>query len=333
MGSGKKHRKSIQNNSNIIQQMSSNNQLNNGNDSDYGVFSDPEENADYQISAPSAKNEEPSIDITIDDNDIVKEQVSNIELNDVSSSSSSIEQPSGVKKDSPVITSAIETKEVEIDLKLLYNEKSIDTLKYKLENDPDYSSKTTYTTFFSFIILSIEIEYSCSPSIFTLSDISNVIRMIDYIITNHSTTPEVEAYTRNMLDMGIIEHVIRGLIEFNNSRRFDKESIEKFKQSLLHKRHGTHDEHKHKITSETSASSDKTSTDITTVTPTNSKPNRFVQFWRNLSCCCRCRKSRKNSIILDDKLEEKLEEKDNQDQVSKINDDDIKNKYLAQDLP
>ena len=202
-----------------------------------------------------------------------------------------------------------------------------------LENDPDYSSKTTYTTFFSFIILSIEIEYSCSPSIFTLSDISNVIRMIDYIITNHSSTPEVEAYTRNMLDMGIIEHVIRGLIEFNNSRRFDKESIEKFKQSLLHKRHGTHDEHKHKITSETSASIDKTSTDITTVTPTNSKPNRFVQFWRNLSCCCRCRKSRKNSIILDDKLEEKLEEKDNQDQVSKINDDDIKNKYLAQDLP
>jgi len=291
MGSGKKHRRSIQNNSNIIQQMSSNNQLNNGNDSDYGVFSDPEENADYQISATSAKNEEPSIDITIDDNDIVKEQIYNIELNDVSSSS--IEQPSCVKKYSPVITSAIETKEVEIDLKLLYNEKSIDTLKYKLENDPVYSKKTTHATFFSFIILAMEIEEVCLPSIVKTQYVCNTAKLVEYIITNHSSRPEVEQFTRTMLETGVIEHIINGIIDFNSTNNIKSyKSIEHIESNTI-----TQALQQTNLNLNESTAEDKP-VNIETQ-PANPKPNtnRFVQFWRNLTCCCRCRKSRKTSIL------------------------------------
>ena len=325
MAGGKKHRKSIQNNNNnkSNEQTSSNTPLNNGNDSDYGVFSDPDEIADYQMS-PSSPHTSNMQDTNHDNK---TEQESIIELNEIPSISA--------VKESPPILSAemIDTKE--IDPKLLYNSKSIETLKYKLQNDPVYSKKTTHTTFFSFILLSIEIEYACSPSITRLSDISNVLRLIEYVITNHSLTSDVEEYTRNMLDMGIIDHIIRGLIDFNSSNRLvDKESIEQLKQSIMPPQPSGVTEHTHEQAREASVSEEPSvATRASADNPPCSEPhktNRFIQFWRNLSCCCRCRKSRRNSIILDDKLEEK----DNkQDEVSKINDDDIKNKYLAQDLP
>ncbi len=327
MGSGKKQRKSIQNNSKTVHQMTSNTPLNNGNESDYGVFSDPEENVvDCHISQSSENKQEIIIEMPKNENELVKEeeQESNIDLNASLSTASAREKQTNIKT-SPVIRSDTvlevnleDTKE--IDIRVLYNEKSIETLKYKLENDPVYSNKTTHITFFSFIFLSVEIEYACSPSISRLSDISNIIRMIDYIITNHSSTQEVQEYTRNMLEMGIIEHVVRGIIEFNNTRKFDKDSIEELKKCFLQPHNCCyHTEKKSEstdITNKDKTSNDNGSTDITTVTPPISKPNRFLQFWRNLSCCCRCRKNRKNSIILDDK-ESKTEEVLNTDNINK----------------
>ena len=211
------------------------------------------------------------------------EQDSIIELNEIPSNSA-------VKESQPILSAEmIDTKE--IDPKLLYNSKSIETLKYKLQNDPVYSKKTTHTTFFSFILLSIEIEYACSPSITRLSDISNVLRLIEYVITNHSSTSEVEEYTRNMLDMGIIEHIIRGLIDFNSSNRLvDKESIEQLKQSIM-----PLDEEINEITQEQSSKA-VTQQKSSSSTAYN-KTNRFVKFWRNISCCCRFRKSRNDSIV------------------------------------
>jgi hypothetical protein len=332
MAGGKKHRKSIQNNNNSKsnEQTSSNTPLNNGNgngngnDSDYGVFSDPDEISDYQISPSSPHTSTLKLTSNMQETNHEAnkaEQDSIIELNEIPSNSA-------VKESQPILSAEmIDTKE--IDPKLLYNSKSIETLKYKLQNDPVYSKKTTHTTFFSFILLSIEIEYACSPSITRLSDISNVLRLIEYVITNHSSTSEVEEYTRNMLDMGIIEHIIRGLIDFNSSNRLvDKESIEQLKQSIMPPQPSVAEQAQTEAPPQNSANLNEVPSADNQPPSTPHKTNRFIQFWRNLSCCCRCRKSRKNSIILDDKLEEK----DNkQDEVS--NDADIKNKYLAHELP
>ena len=320
MGGGRKQRKSLPNNKLNMSNTTNTKQSTNGNDSDYGVFSDPEEMSDYEL--PQAALSSPTDD---------KENQAPIEL--ISELFESTSPTKIVTEDEPTMNTV-----TVIDASLLYKAKSIETLKYKLQNDPVYSKQTTHATFFSFIILSIEIEYACSPSITRLSDISNVLRLIDYIITNHSSTSEVEEYTRNMLDMGIIEHIIRGLIDFNSSNRLvNNESIEQLKQSIMtpHPRDSEQIDEQ-SVAAAAPAQNSTESSEVTEVTPDNlassapHKTNRFIQFWRNLSCCCLCRKSRRNSIILDDKLEEKCSK---QDEISMNDDDAIKNKYLAHDLP
>jgi len=316
MGGGRKQRKSLPNNKLNMSNTTNTKQSTNGNDSDYGVFSDPEEMSDYEL--PQAALSSPADD---------KENQAPIEL--ISELFESTSPTKIVTDDEPTMNTV-----TVIDASLLYKAKSIETLKYKLQNDPVHSKQTTHATFFSFIILSIEIEYACSPSITRLSDISNVLRLIDYIITNHSSTPEVEEYTRNMLDMGIIEHIIRGLIDFNSSNRLvDKESIEHLKQSIIMPHSEQTDEQSVEAAAPAQNLTESSAvTEVTHDNPPSSAPdktNRFIQFWRNLSCCCICRKSRRNSIILDDKLEEKGSK---QYEVS-MNIDDIKNKYLAHDLP
>ena len=97
--------------------------------------------------------------------------------------------------------------------------KSLDTLKLKLTRDKNFSQKITLHTFFSYIILAMEIQRSCSASIAQLC-VKSVQDLVIYMIDNHSCSNSVRIYLHTLNDTDVVKNIIESIIEFN------KDSIE-----------------------------------------------------------------------------------------------------------
>jgi hypothetical protein len=95
--------------------------------------------------------------------------------------------------------------------------KSLDALKLKLSRDKNFSRKMTLHTFFSYIILAIEMQRSCSASIARISP-REVETLITYMIEHHSATEDVKSYLNTLIETKVIENLIEAIIEFNKDQ-------------------------------------------------------------------------------------------------------------------
>jgi hypothetical protein len=95
--------------------------------------------------------------------------------------------------------------------------KSLDALKLKLSRDKNFSRKITLHTFFSYIILAIEMQRSCSASIARISP-SEVETLIIYMIEHHSATEDVKSYLNTLVETKVIENLIEAIIDFNKDQ-------------------------------------------------------------------------------------------------------------------
>jgi hypothetical protein len=95
--------------------------------------------------------------------------------------------------------------------------KSLDALKLKLSRDKNFSQKITLHTFFSYIILAIEMQRSCSASIARISP-REVETLITYMIEHHSATEDVKSYLNTLVETKVIENLIEAIIEFNKDQ-------------------------------------------------------------------------------------------------------------------
>lgn len=268
----------------------------NGNDSDYGVFSDPDEASDDKH--PQSPTSPESYIVELSPAEVVVDGESQSQ----SHTADLVIQEDGCNADKV----SSETTE-----SIIILDKSLDTLKMKLSA---HSNKMTLTSFFSYIILAMEIDIACSSSNTSTATAAtaataatsensstNAERLIEYIIRNHSSTPEVEQFTLTMLQLGIVTHIMNGVIEFNKTARASTDSSNhshtlQTLQSLEH----LDVDHKKTATPTTATTPAQAPTPATTQAPapTPKQPNRFIRFWRNMSlCCCKCRKSRKDSIL------------------------------------
>jgi len=96
--------------------------------------------------------------------------------------------------------------------------KSLETLKLKLTRDKNFSRKMTLHTFFSYIILAMEIQRSCSASIAHLS-VKSVQDLVLYMIQNHSSSNPVRIYLLTLVDTGIVTNIIESIIDFNKDNK------------------------------------------------------------------------------------------------------------------
>ena len=292
MGGGKK-RKSVNKSSGAEQNADTKKRIvhSNGNDSDYGVFSDPDEASDdKQPQSPQSPTSPHSHIVELSYKEPIIEAATKAATTNVVIQ----EDEDNTDKVSPEVTKSIITLD-----------KSLDTLKMKLEKDPVYSNKTTLTSFFSYIILAMEIDIVCASTITTVESTAasannptNTERLIEYIIRNHSSTPEVEQYTLTMLQLGVITHIINGVIEFNITVRASTNSSNHQNHShTLQTLQSLEQLHlNHKKMGETDIIATSPSSDLAESAAKQS--NGFIRFLRNMSlCCCKCRKSRKESIL------------------------------------
>lgn len=303
---GGKKRKSINNNSSS-QNVASIKQSLSGEDSDYGVLSDPDEivETNQTIEEPSSPIVIPE-GVSIDAKDIMvnetkcEEETKKINIVDTdnknATTTEACNEVTTVQTDNNNINNdSVQTPE---DPDRVYN-KSLEHLKLKLEKDPEFSNKIVHTTFLSFLILAMEVDDSVTNSFSRISspeayETANVERLIDYMIKNHSATPEVEQYTRTMMQLEVVQHIIRGLIGFNLSLLDKNEKNPSVIRPYLKELERLNKEKRKDNQTKQSADIKLSENESPS---TAAKPNKFIQFWRNITCCCRCRRSRKKSII------------------------------------
>ena len=93
----------------------------------------------------------------------------------------------------------------------------MNTLQLKLSTDKSFSRKITLHTFFSYIILAIEIQRSCTASIARVS-IPDVETLITYMIEHHSASEEIQKYLQTLHTTGVIKNLIEAVLEFNKDQ-------------------------------------------------------------------------------------------------------------------
>ena len=93
----------------------------------------------------------------------------------------------------------------------------MNTLQLKLSTDKSFSRKITLHTFFSYIILAIEIQRSCTASIARVS-IPDVEALITYMIEHHSASEEIQKYLQTLNTAGVIKNLIEAVLEFNKDQ-------------------------------------------------------------------------------------------------------------------
>lgn len=75
----------------------------------------------------------------------------------------------------------------------------------------------TLHTFFSYVILAIEMQRACCASIARISP-QEVETLITYMIEHHSATEDVKSYLRTLVETKVIHNLIEAVIEFNKDQ-------------------------------------------------------------------------------------------------------------------
>jgi hypothetical protein len=149
----------------------------------------------------------------------------------------------------------------------------------------------TLHTFFSYIILALEMERASSTSIASISP-DNVQHLIEYMIEHHSETDAVRIYLQTLIDTGVVKNLIESIIEFNKDQTeaFNKlittEQIElELAASIQESR----------VTTTTTESPQTPQDSATSSSSSSGSGSFFKRLFTSCLCCCRRRRRRRSS--------------------------------------
>ncbi len=179
-------------------------------DNDYGVLSDPDEQTTPVTETPP-ETESTTVSLHHDATEFVDE-CSYIQNELLPSSHSSPQLSPLSPSQPPLIQPPIPEAQAS------NKNKSLETLKLKLTRDKNFSRKITLHTFFSYIILAMEIQRSCSASIAHL-DLKSVQELVVYMIDNHSLNEYVKHYLHTLIDTGVVTNIIESIVDFNRDNK------------------------------------------------------------------------------------------------------------------
>ena len=259
-------------------------------DNDYGVLSDPDEvttpvitgeesaTAAATATEPSSSQQREEQWQELPRDDIHTEQSPSSDSQPSSQPSSQEQSPS-----SQLSSPSLQPQKPESQLA-----PSSKSLKLKLSTDKNYSKKMTLHTFFSYIILALEMERASSTSIASISP-DNVQHLIEYMIEHHTETDSVRIYLQTLIDTGVVKNLIESVIEFN------KDQTEAFNKLL------TTEQIELELAASIQESRVTTTTTESPQTPQDSATGRgnfFKRLFTSCLCCCRRRRRRSDSHII-----------------------------------
>ena len=198
-------------------------------ENDYGVLSDPEENGPSSPVPFLTGDEAPAAAPTLKEGvsyptDSKQEQEQEQEQELVQSADADSHSPSEQSAtlhvsphSSPSLQPQHQSSQSQISQDQSSN--SLNALKLKLTTDKNYSKKITLHTFFSYIILAIEIECASSSSS-SIAHISahNIEKLVEYMIETHTATDDIKTYLRTLGEFDVIKYLISAVIDFNKDQ-------------------------------------------------------------------------------------------------------------------
>ena len=163
----------------------------------------------------------------------------------------------------------------------------------------------TLHTFFSYVILAIEMQRACSASIARISP-RNVQDLVEYMIEHHSATEDVRMYLQVLLDTKVIYNLIEAIIDFNKDQTDALDKLITMEEIELQ---AINENTKDESASATSANTHKTNTtthantDYVTIAVISSDPESQtnlpqtpqprISFFQRMRCffsgCCGCK--------------------------------------------
>jgi hypothetical protein len=184
---------------------------------------------------------------------------------------------------------------------------SLQILKLKLSSDKKFKEKMTLHTFFSFIVMALDIVGTVKVSIssayaaatFTSDTTKETKNLVEYLIHNHSVNEYTKTYLTFLLDTNIVQHIIESILQFGYEDPINFTKLVSDEQDTA-----------------TTAATAATTTDTAAAAaaaihalntssidnqsqPTSQEPPRRIRnFFKKLfgGCCCCC--SRKSQAII-----------------------------------
>jgi hypothetical protein len=193
-------------------------------DNDYGVLSDPDEQTTSVTEAQvQSQSQSQPQETTTTTTEAVGHECSYNQNERFESSHSLHSSAQSSPLSSPQLSPLAQEPDLSIQPSISQNQasnqnKSLETLKLKLTRDKNFSRKITLHTFFSYIILAMEIQRSCSASIAQL-DLRSVEDLIVYMIDNHTVSNPVRIYLHTLNDTGVVKNIIESIIDFNKDNK------------------------------------------------------------------------------------------------------------------
>lgn len=171
--------------------------------------------------------------------------------------------------------------------------KSLAALQLKLSRDKNFSKKITLHTFFSYVILAMEMERASSASIARISPFA-VQDLIEYMIEHHTETEATRIYLHTLIDTGVIKCLIESIIEFNKDQTeaFNKLlTEEQIELEMISIQESTR-QSSSAAAATAAANAAATDPSRATQTPQDSESmvTRIRNFFKRCFVCCQCRR-------------------------------------------
>lgn len=148
---------------------------------------------------------------------------------------------------------------------------SMDRLKLILSSDKKYEEKMTLHTFFSFVVMAMDI---------TSGSVSETEILVEYLINYHSVNDYTKAYLHSLFEADVVKNIIQSILQFNNEH---PDNFTKLVSSEQQQQQAA-DEPKIPLTD-----------------ASHPPPSRIRSFFKRLfccGCCCCARRPRRNSLPL-----------------------------------
>ena len=192
---------------------------------------------------------------------------------------------------------------------------SLQILKLKLSSDKKFKEKMTLHTFFSFIVMALDIVGTVKVSIstayaaatFTSDTTKETKNLVEYLIHNHSVNEYTKTYLTFLLDTNIVQHIIESILQFGYEDPINFTKLVSDEQDTAAAATAT------TTATATAAATDTAAAAATAIHALNTSsidnqsqptpqepPRRIRNFFKKLfgGCCCCSRKSQ--AIILKD---------------------------------
>ena len=249
-------------------------------DNDYGVLSDPDEVSE------SVKTEAPAVTAAA-------VEVTATAHTDENTHESPQKKPSSSPQHTPQIPPSSppeplhQMSQSSPDLK--EETTSLEILKLKLSSDKKFKEKMTLHTFFSFIVMALDIagrpKSAPAPAPAPAGIMKEAAMLVEYLIHNHCVNIYTRTYLQSLFDTSVIQIIIESILQFGNEdpMNFTKLVSDEQEDSDL--------------TTVTAMAAATSATDIVVTIPaTQEQPSGIRNFFKKLFCCCYCRRKSSGKV-------------------------------------